>query len=326
MVRRIDTEARIERIRLENQASSPASPTVGYSQIYSMTTGSMRGLYIEHASGQYDPLISSYPFDGRLTVTGSNPVSTTDISAAGKLFYTPYVGNRLTLLDTNGSPEIHTFKELEWSVSTSGTATYDAFVYDNAGTLTLEIVGWTSPISRATALVRSNGILVKSGDITRSYLGTFYSKVANQIDDTLILRGLWNYYSRVHKPLGKFDVGSSHTYNTATWRSWNNSTSNRLEVIVGVAEDSVGFNLVTKISTSNVASSGLTGIGYDSTSSPVTSGAANASVPLTNAIQWGTSIEHPIGLGYHFYQVLEKGAGADTQTFALYYFNGVIKG
>lgn len=323
MALKIDTEARIERVRLENQASSLASPVAGYSQIYAMTTGSMRGLYIEYAGGQYDPLISAYPFDGRLTVSGSNPVPTNDISAAGKLYYTPYVGNRLTLLDANGSPEVHTFNELEWSVSTSGTATYDAFVYDNAGTLTLEIVGWTSPIVRANTPVRYNGIYVKSGDITRSYLGTFYSETTNEIESTIVQRFLWNYYNRIPQRMFRLEA-TSHTYNTNTWRPWNNNQANaQLEFVNGIVEDEFYVNVHANIVAGAAERWPAVTIGYDTTSA---SSFPDIDIANRNAnhIAAAASGPHVPDIGKHYYCINEIEWSVNTSTFVNASINAVV--
>jgi hypothetical protein len=63
----------------------------------------------------------------------------------------------------------------EVSASLSGltpNTNYDVLGYNNSGTLALDLVAWTNGTTRATALARQDGVLVKSGATTRRYLGT----------------------------------------------------------------------------------------------------------------------------------------------------------
>lgn len=90
------------------------------------------------------------------------------------MYYTPYQGDRIALFNgTNWS--VNRFTQLSFTLSglTSGK-NYDVFVYNNAGTITLELsAAWSTDTSRTDALTTQNGVYVKSSATTRRYLGTF---------------------------------------------------------------------------------------------------------------------------------------------------------
>ena len=99
--------------------------------------------------------------------------------AEAKVYYHRHCGDSIALYDgTNWN--LHTIPATPIELSTAGfydsgvglPTPYDIFIYNNAGTLTLEATKWASRTARTTALVRQNGILVKSGATTRRYLGT----------------------------------------------------------------------------------------------------------------------------------------------------------
>ena len=87
-------------------------------------------------------------------------------------------------------------------------------------------------------LTTQNGVYVKSGDTTRRYLGSFRASGSNTTEDSDEKRFIWNYYNRIARSL--ITTGSaSHSYTTGTWRSWNNDATLRVELVIGVREDSI---------------------------------------------------------------------------------------
>ena len=150
--------------------------------------------------------------DGRLTLTSGIPVTTTDVTGATTIYYTPYKGTKIGLFDGSSTWNILTFAEtsLPLGTLTSGL-TYDLFAYNNSGTLALEFSAWTNATTRATALVYQNGILVKSGATTRRYLGTFYTTSTTKTEDSTARSDfLWNYYNRVQRSVYIADTTDSH--------------------------------------------------------------------------------------------------------------------
>lgn len=185
--------------------------------------------------------ITRYAADGRLTLESGVPVSTSDQAGKTTLYYTPFEGDRIALYNGSGW-ETLAFSELSISLSgLTASRPYDVFCYNNSGTATLELLAWTNASTRATALTTQNGVLVKSGAATRRYLGTICINASGgQTDDTTIARLVWNYYHRRARRLYVTEQ-TSHTYNGA-YRLWNNSeTNNRLEFMIGVAEDAAQY-------------------------------------------------------------------------------------
>lgn len=177
--------------------------------------------------------------EGRLTLTTGVPVTTSDVTAAETLYFTPYKGSCIAVYDgTNW--QRYTFTQLSIDVP-DVTGMHDVFIYDNSGTLTLEVLVWTNDTTRATALTTQDGVLVKTGALTRRYLGSFYSTTAGngQIEDSYTNRYLWNYYNRVRRPM-RNNVGGNWNYTTATWRAASGSaTGTQVNFCVGVSEEPV---------------------------------------------------------------------------------------
>lgn len=100
---------------------------------------------------------------GRLTTTTGVVFVPNFSGTLSTLYFTPYLGNRISLY--NGTDWVlYTFTERSLSLSgNSANTSYYVYIYDNAGTLTLEL--------SATGIALQDGILVKSGDATKRYLG-----------------------------------------------------------------------------------------------------------------------------------------------------------
>ncbi|MHC4885327.1 MAG: hypothetical protein ACYTGH_09610, partial [Planctomycetota bacterium] len=146
---------------------------------------------------------------GRLTLESGVPVSTT-AQDGQTIYYTPFRSDRIGLYD--GSKWVlRTFSELSYNASGSDTELpYDLYAYDSGGTVTLESLAWTDTETRATALVRQDGIEVKSGATTRRYLGSYVmsdSVTSSWCYDSPLERGLWNADNRVPRPIYKRDAG-----------------------------------------------------------------------------------------------------------------------
>jgi len=262
---------------------------------------------------------------GRLTLTSGTPVTTSDVTAATTIYFTPYKGNRIALYDgTNWS--LYSFTERSLTVPSTTNTNYDIFIYDNAGTLTLEAVAWTNDTTRATVLVLQDGVYVKSGATARRYLGSFRTTgTSGQTEDsgdrgslTECKRYVWNYYNRAPRRIRIIDSTDSWSYSTNTYRSWDNNNANRVSFLIGVSEDLVFLDFTTGLKDSGQNYAGA-GIGLDSTSSNSADlklacsppgAAANHGVPLR------ATFNQSVSAGYHYLQLLEisTGGGA-TQTW-----------
>jgi len=255
--------------------------------------------------------------DFRLSLTSGSPAPSADVTGATTIYCTPYCGNNIALYD--GTKWILD-TSVEFSIAlgtlTSGLP-YDVFCYDAAGVPTLAILAWTSSTARATALAYQDGILVKSGDATRRYLGTFVTTSTTQTEDSVTNRYLWNYYNRVHKYMERHESAATWTYTTATIRQANANAANQLNFVIGVVEDVVNAMLVATAQNTNTGVIVAAGVGLDSTTAiaadgitaPATTSIANGYVPLI------TPYVSYVSIGKHYLAWLEYSAATGTTTW-----------
>lgn len=206
--------------------------------------------------------------DFRLSLTTALPVTITDVTGATTLYATPFTGKYIDLPDGSGNWNRRSSAEMSIALGTltSGIG-YDVFCYDNAGTPTLELTAWSSATARATALVYQDGILCKTGALTRRYLGSFYTTSTTETEDSSANRYLFNYYHRKPRFLVRYESTASWTYQTATWRYANNASANKVNFFVGVVEDNISAETSVAFSTS-ASQRAASGVGLNSSSAP----------------------------------------------------------
>jgi len=253
--------------------------------------------------------------EGRLTLTTGVPVTTSDVTGATSIYFTPYIGNKVSIY--TGSTWIqYTFTELTLALGTiTSGRPYDVFLDYNSGTPQLVLLAWTNDSTRATALAYQNGVLVKTGDTEQRYLGTFYTTATTTTEDSKANRYLWNYYNRVDRFMEVKELTDSWSYSTSTYRQANASTANQLNYVQGVSEDSVEATAIGVVfnSTATLRSASVA-IGLDNTTTP--SGIQGQSV-FSSAVNAGcvASYRGITSAGRHFLAWLERAAGSATQTW-----------
>lgn len=252
--------------------------------------------------------------DFRLTLTSGTPVTTSDVTAATTLYFTPYKGSLISLYD--GTSIWATISSAEMSIAVPATTSqmYDVFCYNNSGVPTLELLAWTNDTARATALVLQNGVYVKSGATTRRYVGSFRTTgVSGQTEDSNAKRYVWNMYNRVVRNLRRIETTASWTYSTNTLRQANAAAANQLDFVRGLDEDAIRADVMAQASTSAGSFPAVTvAIGLDSTTT--------AQVPYSQTIWPASSAATPLfayytglpGLGRHTLVWLEASAQATT--------------
>ena len=254
--------------------------------------------------------------DGRLTLTSGTAVTTGDVTAAGTIYFTPYKGNRVALFD--GSKwKVYSFSELSLALTLTSGSVYDVWLYDNAGTLTLETLVWTNGTTRATALAKQNGVYAKTGALTRRYLGTICASGTDTTEDSFAKRYVWNYYHRVRRPGRAVEATTSWAYTLATIRQANNSTANQLDFVIGVAEVQVFAEVSVFAANDGAGRNFSVGIGEDSTTAFITSSLRGLTVqPVANYYQLSRAsyVGYP-AVGRHFYAWLEQGEATGTTTW-----------
>lgn len=230
------------------------------------------GITVSYTGGK--PSISAPGFyasdinDFRLTLTTGVPVTTTNVTGATTVFCCPYKGNRISLYDgTNWN--VRTTAQFSLALGTlTGALPYDVFCFDNAGTPTLEFLAWTNTTTRATALVYQDGILSKSGAVTRRYLGTFYTSAATTTEDSLTKRFLYNYSNRILRQL-QGTLSADRVVNSVTYVEINAEIE--CQFIIGVSEDSMLWSFAGTALPSVASVLGGTAIAFDSTTVPESS-------------------------------------------------------
>lgn len=255
---------------------------------------------------------------GRLTTASGVPVTVTDNVSAGDLYFTPYRGNQIALNSGTGWV-LRSFTEITLSLASgfSSGKPYDVFAYDNAGVVALEALAWTDDTTRATALTTQDGVYVKTGAVTRRYIGTFRTVTATTTEDSAAKRYVWNYYNRVPRVMRVTEATDTWTYTTATIRQANGSTANQIGFMLGVSEDVVSSQVLASARNTNVGVNMIVGIGLDSTVAFASgfvggytqSQAANQSLPIIC-----TWTGYP-GVGLHYLAWLEYSSVTGTTTW-----------
>jgi hypothetical protein len=252
-------------------------------------------------------------------------VTTADVTSSTNVYFTPYLGNKVSLYDgTNW--KMYSFTELTLALGTlTSGKNYDVFLYDNSGTLTLELsAAWSSDTVRTDALTTQDGVYVKSGATTRRYLGTFRTisttATCDQGDanDQAAKRFLWNYYNRVSKTVRCTDTTNSWTYTTNTYRQKRASSANQIEVLLGILGQSISL-VSSMYADSSSTAEFLSAIGYDSTTT-IAAGSTHYRSGVPSAASTSTrtgiaAVTKNVDLGYHYFAELERSSAVGTTTW-----------
>lgn len=267
------------------------------------------GTYKTTAEANDSPIIPG----GRLTLTSGTPVTIDDVLTSTNVYYTPYIHNMIQLWTGSAWKQIP-FVETQLALGTvTSSLPYDVFAYLSSGDLALEKVAWFSNTSRSTDISMQDGRYCKTGDKTRLYLGSFYTINTTATADWTKRRLLFNAYNDRVRKLKITESTNTWSYSTPTWRPWNNSTDNHVEVMVGISDR------LTEITFSGIAANtaGYSmghGIGLDSTTTnhADTFTSAGSSGPLVAGV---TTLKSYLSVGYHYLQALERGGNSGTTTF-----------
>ena len=257
--------------------------------------------------------------DGRLTLTSGLPVLTADVTAATTVYYTPYKGNQ-TALYYGGAWGVYSFAEHSISLSgaTSGN-NYDFFEYWTGTAVALEKLAWTSSTARATALAYQDGVLVKSGDPTRKYVGNAYMSATGQTECVFSSTSrapalsLWNYYNRVNVSMSRRESATSWTDATVAWRQANASSNNQCNFVIGwIEEDVLATYMCFAVSPGTITAQ--IAIGFNSITSPIGS-AFQFSNSTTIQASGFTNLSSKPAVGLNYVSAMETISGAGTFTF-----------
>lgn len=248
----------------------------------------------------------------RLSLSSSDPVTSSDVTAATTLYALPFVDDRVVLRNAAGNWVEHATGSAGISASLSGLTSntnYDVWCYSNAGAA-LELFAWTNGTTRATALARQDGAVIKSGAATRLYLGTIRTTgTTGQCEDSLTKRYVWNWHRPVSRRLAYFGAEQSHTY-AGTIREFNGAT-NRIEFVCGMP----GGVDISASAFSKAAAAGSVAVfcaAIDTTSVISEPYFYSQSTSEQNVV---IPAPYQVAAGYHYAAVLERGDGASGGTF-----------
>ncbi|MDC3379198.1 hypothetical protein OAX78_02845 [Planctomycetota bacterium] len=185
---------------------------------------------------------------GRISLASTSSVTTSD-TTSDTLYYVrhPGAGNHLALYDGTSSwsyVNIPVSPVSATSTSLTAANNYDVFAYDSSG-LTLELVAWTSDTVRATDLVVQDGVYLKTGALTRRYLGTIrtISSTGTKFTETESARLVWNAHNQVTRADFTDETINSWTNaGNGTWSAINLSggaSAFRREFVFGTVGASV---------------------------------------------------------------------------------------
>lgn len=249
---------------------------------------------------------------GRLTLTSGTPVTTGDVTGATTVYYTPYVGNTISLWDGNWWQAI-IFAEVSLALGTlTNNQCYDVFGFYNAGALNTEMLAWTNNTTRATTVTLQDGRYCKNGDKTRLYLGSFLTTSTTTTESSSTKRLLYNQYNQVPLALTVLDT-TVHSYNGGA-RPWNNSSANAVQWLCGQTLSSLPLLCYSQTNDTNSSSSGfIVGSGLDSTTVMDNNYVYFfSSVGGTNLVFSSSSVNHykNLAIGSHFSTALEQSVSA----------------
>ena len=257
-------------------ASNTSMTTAAITSANSAVNYSLAGgtLFSVAGNGKMTAAIASTLAGGRLTLETGVAVSSSDQTAKTTIYYTPFVHSLIGLYDTtNLIWTAHPFTERSLALGTlvSGK-NYDVFAVLTSGAVAIEALVWTSDSARATALVAVDGVLCKTGDTSRRYVGTFRTTTTTTTEDSEAKRFVYNVSNKVRRSmlgtLGYADdnAGATFTFNSQNvWAALNGGTGNKCEFVNGLTETVLLAGSV--FYTAGAASYFMAGVGIDATTS-----------------------------------------------------------
>jgi hypothetical protein len=260
---------------------------------------------------------------GRITTESGVPVSSSDRTAQGTIYWTPYKHGYIALWD--GAKYV-AVNQAQVSLSLTGLvasgSNYDVWGTLSGGALVLSLsAAWASDTNRGFTINRDAfGVMSLSTDRTKRWLGSIRGSALNQTTDSRASRYVFNADNRLPRPIKHTDPAATWTYTTATFREMNNNTvegQSRVGILFADADTMVEYVLNTVASNTNTLVGFLLGLGIDSSTvqtldaaqAPASSAAGGAAQALTLKY-----CGHP-GFGFHTLRALEQSTAVGTTTW-----------
>ncbi|MCV9910031.1 hypothetical protein OIV19_20740 [Brucella sp. HL-2] len=286
---------------------------------------------------------------GRLSLVNGVSVPQSDVSAATVVYYVPAIGNLVPLFDGTSFviQSIGNSLSVALSAATLGAfAQVDWFVFLDGTTVRLGFGNsWSGQFVRGGQISQRNGIWVNSAALSlrfgpssgevvtvpasqATYVGsTGGAPVAGTVNDSRYIRGLYNSYNQVSRPLLLRGDNTTWTYSDAAFRVFNSNGNNKVAAMCGLPGTPVSIRLIIDVA-STVANTQITAsIGLDRVNAE---DATQRTLAFAGPSVVGTPVAHfddTVGLGFHNFYPLEYGNASAVQTwrfFAVYGMSGEV--
>jgi len=232
---------------------------------------------------------------GRLTLTASTPVTTTDVTGATVLNYAPMTsrwvpinnGTVMRLYPFTSSATDTVGKQVTIDGNWAPSSNYDWYMALDSGTVRLcSGPPWTSDTTRGTGagtteLQLYNGLWTNKNSITAcrytgatftvaanqgTYIGTTRTNGSIQLEDSMAKRFVWNLYNQQPRVLKNVtETTTSWAYTLTTVRQANANAANQLDMVIGLAGALLDARVTAVSDVSAGGSFAAVGIGINST-------------------------------------------------------------
>jgi hypothetical protein len=260
---------------------------------------------------------------GRLTLTSNLPVTVADVTGATNIYFTPHKGNKVALHDGT-TPRLYAFTELALALGTlTNGLPYDTFLYDNAGTLTLEKLAWASTSARATAITLVDGIPYRTGALTHRLLGTFMATSTTTTEDSATKRFLANLYNAAPRPMMACpgyvngDDYTSYNHSGTTFSELNGGVGSKLEFLVPLDGGFASADMTLLGDFVGTVTNIVAGIGIDSITGPkkaIFGGGVGAGAGGSVRVCAPCAVKEVLAAGYHYFSMLALASGSGSAT------------
>lgn len=250
----------------------------------------------------------------RLTTESGVPISTSDRTSQGTLYWTPYLSGAVTYY-TGSAWATETIAEISLALTLTSGKNYDVFYLHGTGLVLSS--AWTNDTTRADALGTQDGVIVLSSDHTKLWIGTIRASGSNVTEDSAAKRFVWNNFNRINRLLQKVETTETWTYSGTSYQQANANSANQVEIVTGATSP---LRLLLQ-ATAQIESANLcvwnVAIGEDSATTPAATALLNNAgmhdadttfnrIPVTSHLD-----KYPT-VGYHYYTWLELGNGETT--------------
>lgn len=259
--------------------------------------------------------------NGRLTLTSGTGLTTSDVTAATAIYFTPYKGAKVSLYD-GVRWKLFDFSEVSLALGTlSSGYNYDVFLYDNAGTPALALsAAWNvDGLTRTDALALQNGIYVKSGSTTHRLVGTIRTTSTTTTEDSRAQRFVWNACQQEPRTLFGSISTVSWSWNQGSYRATGGNSTNgqgRIAWVQGLAAAARGKT--TNVCDTSANYSATNGLGMDTTPTADLSLNRTTYSSYSARVNLDASWAGYVAAGYHLLQSLEFCVGAGATAIICY--------